>query len=116
MSDPDHSDPLDDSPDAPTGDTATQPSVPTAEWIDSQVPPGADTADCPYCGRPFARERHRDLHRGQAHPDRLTDREVAAYREAAETEWADLRRFRLLALGALVALYFGFLLAFAVFA
>ena len=85
-------------------------------WIESSVPRGADTADCPYCGRPFTRERHRDLHRGRAHPDRLTDHEVEAYREAAEAEWNSLKRFRLLALGALVVVYFGFLIAFAVYA
>ena len=40
-----------------------------------EVPPGAPTHECPRCGRPFARERHRDLHLGQSHGD-LTDGEL----------------------------------------
>lgn len=102
-----------------SGRPARQPSRPRDEAdgrVTAAVPAGADTVECPYCGRPFRRERHRDLHRGQVHPERLTDEEIEAYRTAAESERAELRRFRLLALGALVLVYFGFLIAFAVFA
>jgi hypothetical protein len=80
---------------------------------DVRIPDGAETFDCPHCGRVFARERHRDLHRGQEHPQEVVDEEVTAYREAAESEWAELRRYRYVALGTLVLLYFGFLITYA---
>jgi hypothetical protein len=83
---------------------------------DVRVPQGVEAYECPHCGRLFPRERYRDLHRGQAHPAALSEAEVDAYRAATDDEWDDLRRFRIVALGALVVLYFGFLLAFAVFA
>lgn len=79
------------------------------------VPSGSETYGCPHCGRVFPRARQRDLHRGQDHPAVLDDDEVDAYREAAQSEWDSLRRYRYVALGALVLLYFGFLIAFAVF-
>lgn len=78
------------------------------------VPADAERFDCPHCNRVFARERHLNLHRGQAHPGVVTDAEAAAYRSAAEAEWTALRRYRYVALGVLVLLYFGFLVAFAV--
>lgn len=95
---------------------------------DEQRPTGADPVtvaelsvpaddpqyDCAYCDRVFARERHRDLHRGQAHPDRVGESAAAAYRAAVESERESLVRYRYVALGALVVLYFGFLVAFAV--
>ena len=79
---------------------------------DLDVPEDATTYACPRCGAPFARERHRDLHLGLAHAD-LTEGERAAYAAASEDERADLRRFRIVALGMLVLLYFGFLFAYA---
>ncbi|MFC7137418.1 DUF7410 domain-containing protein [Halobaculum litoreum] len=78
------------------------------------VPPDATAHECPRCGRPFARERHRDLHLGQSHPD-LTADERAAYDAARDDEAADLRRFRIVSLGLLVLFYFGFLFLFAIF-
>jgi len=81
---------------------------------DQSVPADAERFDCPHCDRVFARERHRDLHRGQTHPDAVSEAAATAYREAARAEWAALRRYRYVALGALVLLYFGFLVAFAV--
>ncbi|MDF9745248.1 hypothetical protein NDI89_06570 [Natrinema sp. S1CR25-10] len=65
---------------------------------------------CPYCDRPFRRDRYESLHRGREHPDRLSDRERAVFERAARSERAELRRFRLYALGTLVALYFGLLI------
>ena len=82
-----------------------------AAWT---APSAADAAICPYCGRPFTTDRYRDLHRGQTHADQLTEAEIDAYRSALTAEREDLKRFRLLALGGLVALYFGFLLTYAV--
>lgn len=71
------------------------------------------THDCPHCDRTFARERFRDLHLRE-HEGRLTEAERAAYREAREAEDAALRRLQLKAVAALVVLYFGLLIAFAV--
>ncbi|WP_135820029.1 DUF7410 domain-containing protein [Halostella litorea] len=88
-----------------TADTAT-------ETRDADVPPGEPTHDCPYCGRPFAREEYRTLHVGLDHPDACTDAEVAAFREAYREESEDLRLFRLKAVGGLVLLYFGFLFTY----
>jgi|GEM_PF-1085406 len=78
------------------------------------VPVDAPQYECRHCDRVFARERHRDLHRGQAHPNRVGETAAAAYRSAAESEWESLVRYRYVALGTLVVLYFGFLVAFAV--
>jgi hypothetical protein len=69
--------------------------------------------DCPYCDAVFARERYRDLHRGQTHYDVLSANEVAAHNAALEKEQKALRLFRLKALAGLVAIYFGFLLIYA---
>ncbi|SHG83240.1 DUF7410 domain-containing protein [Halobaculum gomorrense] len=77
------------------------------------VPPGATAFTCSRCGRPFARERHRDLHLGQVHAE-LDGDERAAYEAARDEEADDLRRFRIVSLGMLVALYFGFLFLYAV--
>ena len=82
---------------------------------ETEVPPGAPTHDCGRCGRPFAREELLVLHRGLAHYDDLTDAEREAFRTAYDGEAADIRRFRIVALGGLVLLYFGFLLAYALF-
>ncbi|WP_313694651.1 DUF7410 domain-containing protein [Halorarum halobium] len=79
----------------------------------TDVPADATVYECPRCGAPFARERHRDLHVGLDHGD-LSEAERAAYDAASEGEAADLRRFQILALGALVLLYFGFLFTYAV--
>ncbi|WP_226007944.1 DUF7410 domain-containing protein [Natrinema salinisoli] len=68
------------------------------------------SARCPYCDRPFRRDRFESLHRGREHPDRLSDRERAVFERAAREERTELRRFRLYALGTLVALYFGLLI------
>ncbi|SFS08845.1 hypothetical protein SAMN05216559_3528 [Halomicrobium zhouii] len=70
--------------------------------------------ECEHCGRPFARESWLALHRGQSHPGDLDDDEIAAFREAHADEEADLRRFRLKALGTLVLLYFALLMVYAV--
>lgn len=83
----------------------------STEWTDAP----ADAPRCSYCGTPFPAERLRDLHRGIEHYDRLDDAEREAYEDAYLAEGEDLRSFRLRALGALVVLYFGFLMSYAVF-
>lgn len=73
-------------------------------------------ARCPHCHRPFANERWVTLHLGHAHPDALSDAEIERFREVHAVEETDLRRFRLLALGGLVLIYFGLLLVYSVLA
>ncbi|MFC4356696.1 C2H2-type zinc finger protein [Halobium salinum] len=80
------------------------------------VPSDATPHVCEHCGQPFPEERHLVLHRGLEHYGRLDEAEREAFAEAYESEGAEIRRFRLLALGALVLLYFGFLFMYAVFA
>ncbi|WP_254523018.1 DUF7410 domain-containing protein [Natrinema caseinilyticum] len=65
---------------------------------------------CPYCGRPFRRDRYESLHRGLEHSERLSVRERAAYDRARGEENPAVRRVRLEALGVLVLLYFGLLI------
>jgi hypothetical protein len=77
------------------------------------LPPDDDAEICHYCGRPFADETLLALHRGHAHPDEVTDEERAAFEEAYEAEQGEIRLFRLKALGALILLYFGFLMVYA---
>jgi hypothetical protein len=75
----------------------------------------ADTSplECEHCGRPVADEALLALHRGHAHPDRLTEAERAAFEEAYEAETAELRRFQLKAAGLVILLYFGLLMVYA---
>lgn len=69
---------------------------------------------CAYCGRRFAREEWLTLHRGLDHGDAIDAAEREAFEAAYDAEEDDLRFFRLQALAALVALYFGFLIVYAV--
>lgn len=103
--------PTDDDP-APDGGDPIVGDARTA--VETDVPPGASVHRCSYCGRPFAAETYLVLHRGLAHGDELSDAEREAFAAAYEREETDLRRFRIVALGLLVLLYFGFLFAFAV--
>ena len=73
-----------------------------------------DARECEYCGAVFADDELLALHRGHDHADRLTDDQQAAFEDAYEEEQGEIRRFRLKALGALVLLYFGFLMVYAV--
>jgi len=82
--------------------------------MDTDVPPDAAAHTCEHCGRPFADEEYLALHRGLDHPADLSATERAAFDDAREREAEKLQRFRLLALGALVVLYFGFLMTYAV--
>ncbi|ADB60072.1 hypothetical protein Htur_1180 [Haloterrigena turkmenica DSM 5511] len=69
---------------------------------------------CPYCDRPFRERRLEALHRGFDHPDRLSDRERAAFERAYLAERPAVRRYRLFALGALILGYFGLLFVYAI--
>ena len=76
--------------------------------------PGPATHECDYCGRPFTSEELLALHRGHTHPEELSAAELAAFEAAYEAEEEAIRLFRLKAIGLLVALYFGFLIVYAV--
>lgn len=69
---------------------------------------------CSRCGRPFADDTLLALHRGHVHADDLSDAEAAAFEAAYDDEQAQIRAFRLKALGTLILLYFGFLMLYAV--
>ncbi|MFD1512156.1 DUF7410 domain-containing protein [Halomarina rubra] len=73
-----------------------------------------DVFACRFCGRPFARAEYRALHYGLDHEASLDDDQRAAYDAALDEEEAELRKFRLKAALALVLVYFGFLLLWAV--
>ena len=79
---------------------------PPAPRSDRPAARDGTAATCPYCDRPFARERYRTLHVGLDHPDRLSEEERAAFREAYREESAEIRRLRLKVLALLVVLYF----------
>ena len=75
---------------------------------------GEPAARCPYCHQPFHDERFETLHRGLEHPSRLSTRERAAFERAYLDEGADIRRFRLQALGTLLLVYFCMLFLYAI--
>lgn len=81
-----------------------------------EVSPDADPHRCHYCGAPFSDDQLLALHRGLTHGDELSAEEHEAFEEAYEAETEAISRFRLKALGLLVVLYFGLLMAFSVFA
>jgi len=89
----------------------------TAATPDATTDSGTDDdgdATCEHCGERFPAERLRDLHRGLEHYDDLDADGREAYEAAYEAETESLRSFRLRALAALVLLYFGFLMTYAV--
>lgn len=88
-------------------------TTPTAETATD----GADAPHtCETCGQAYPTETLLIHHRGVRHPDDLDDAERERYREAYEAEEATLRRFRIIALGGIVLLYFAFLFMYAIFA
>jgi hypothetical protein len=125
-----HADPDADAPNGDSGGNAARtddvaPDADATPTVDealarvaaeTDVPPDSPTHVCERCGRPFARESYVALHRGLAHYDDLTDAERESFETSYRAERDDIRRFRIAALGGLVVLYFGFLLAYAMFA
>jgi NAD-dependent SIR2 family protein deacetylase len=58
---------------------------------DVRLPDDRDAAPrCPYCDRPFADVRARNLHVGEDHPEECTEAERRAYESADEDEREDL--------------------------
>lgn len=80
--------------------------------VDVDVPDGAETHTCEYCGRALPAADLLVLHRGLAHPDELDDAERERFRETYRSESDDISRFRIAAVGVLVLLYFGFLFTY----
>jgi len=103
-------------PTAPDSTAHDSTARPPRTAVETEVPPDREAPRCERCGRPFAAAPALALHRGLAHGDDLDPAEREAYAAALDDERADLRRFRIVALGALVLLYFGLLFAYAVFA
>lgn len=83
---------------------------------DTSVPDDVIPVACPYCGFALADDKQRRLHVGLEHYAELTDDEREAFKRTYTEEEAALNRFRIIALGGLVALYFGFLVVYAVLA
>lgn len=80
------------------------------------VPEDETPVVCPYCGFELVDDTQYHLHLGLEHYADLTDDERDVFRETYTEEEAALNRFRIVALGGLVVLYFGFLVIYALLA
>ena len=83
---------------------------------ETHVPDSETPRRCPHCGFELPAGDQYQLHLGLNHYARLDDADQQAFRDAYQQEEAALTRFRIIALGGLVLLYFGFLLVYAVLA
>ena len=81
---------------------------------ETDVPVDETPVVCPYCGFELTDDRQYRLHLGLEHYRELTDDEREAFKQTYTDEEESLNRFRIVALGALVALYFGFLVVYAI--
>lgn len=81
---------------------------------ETAVPAGAAPPSCPHCDRPFPESRLLTLHLGLEHWNRLDEDQRAAFESAYREERVEIRRFRLLALAAVILLYFCLLFVYAV--
>jgi len=79
----------------------------TGDGTDAGPGSGAGGERCPYCGRPLRDAGLRALHVGEAHDDRWTAEERAAYERAVDAETEALFRYHVKIVGALVVLVFG---------
>ncbi|MGM0605457.1 MAG: C2H2-type zinc finger protein [Halobacteriota archaeon] len=85
------------------------------EWPpETTVPDREDPFVCPYCSFPLPDDEQLRLHVGLRHYHVSSAAEREAFRTAYATEQQRLNRFRIVALGGLVALYFGFLIIYAI--
>jgi hypothetical protein len=80
------------------------------------VPSNESPVECPYCEHPFPNDEILLLHKGQRHLQELSAAEQSALQDAHERENEQVRMFRLKALAALVLVYFGLIMTYAVFA
>jgi len=83
---------------------------------ETTVPADETSVVCPYCGFELTDDKQLRLHLGLEHYAKLTDEEREAFKETYTQEETELNRFRIVALGGLVVLYFGFLVVYAVLA
>ncbi|UWG48222.1 Metal-binding domain [Halanaeroarchaeum sp. HSR-CO] len=81
---------------------------------DQQPDDTATVHRCPYCGRPEQTTQLLALHIGEEHWEQATERERDRYRTEYEAESDALWRFRLIAVGVLVVIYFGFLFTYSI--
>jgi len=73
------------------------------------VPAGeSPAATCPHCGRPFRRERFRDLHVGEVHADAAEEAERERHEAARDEEDDDLFVFHLKIVAAIVVVVMGY--------
>ncbi len=80
----------------------------------TEVPDDVEPVVCPYCGFELTDNTQFRLHLGLEHYGSLTDEEREQFKQTYTDEEETLNRFRIIALGGLVALYFGFLVVYAV--
>lgn len=71
---------------------------------------------CPYCDRPFRRERERDLHVGEEHGDACTGEERTAYERADDAEVDELFLYHMKVVAAIALIYSGFVIVYMVLA
>lgn len=76
-------------------------------------PADATVHSCEYCHAVEPTAELLALHRGLEHYEKLDSDEQSAYETAYAAEQSAISRFRLLALGALIVLYFGLLMIYA---
>ncbi|MFC6951353.1 DUF7410 domain-containing protein [Halorubellus litoreus] len=95
-------------------DATDAPATDTEGRVATSVPADATAHECPYCERPFTREDRVALHVGLQHYDVCTPGEEEAFEAAYLAENAEIRRYRLKAAVALILLYFGLLMVYAV--
>jgi hypothetical protein len=92
----------------------TQPT--TKPQPETRVPDDETPQVCPYCGFKLPTDDQYRLHLGLNHYAQLDQADQQAFRESYRQEADALTRFRIIALGGLVMLYFGFLLIYALLA
>lgn len=95
----------------------------TGDHVPATVPPETDVPEddqpvprCPYCDRPFRRERERDLHVGEQHGDACTDEERTAYERADDEEVDELFLYHMKVVAAIALIYSGFVIVYMVLA
>jgi hypothetical protein len=79
-----------------------------------RVPDDDPAAICEHCGTPLATESLLDLHRGLEHEADLSADERERLEAARADERERLSTFRITVIGALVVLYFGLLITYAI--
>ncbi|MFB6178203.1 MAG: C2H2-type zinc finger protein [Halorientalis sp.] len=99
-----------------TDDTAAEQPRTTTTQHGYRVPPDSEPVVCAFCGAPFRTDEFRTLHMGLEHAESLDDEQLSAFEDVYAAETEDVKLFRLKALGVLALLYFGFLMAYSLFA